>query len=488
MHKYLLVSFVIAPLISDCSCGQQGGIQDPSPLGYREVPCGENLTADNDDVVCGLVRVPENRIRDTGREIEIFLLRPADAPTDKNPLIVLAGGPGAPHVQFAAARDLPNRMTDLLGREVIYVEQRGLAPSIPNTICGREEDYPACVTRVAGEADPVSYHTLSNAADIAAIPEAIGVEKIDVFAGSYATQLAAKAAARHPESFGTLVLGGVMTPGQYDNSDGFVPDALASGMADFKNRCEEDAACAALLPGIDPAEDLKAIQDKLNSDDAVEIMGIEMESVEQLEQTRQGMHYISQMRNAFTMALYFAARDDTPSFYEHFGEGDANTGKTFSANLLRTTAENVASDDSVMANVTRCFDQAPADGCLAAGVSFLSPKDYADEEFISPEGSELPILMFSGASDPATPTGQLSDYTPLFSNLTQRMFPCLGHDVSRISNMTHGSCMVDTTRAFLDDETLPDCVETACETVPLTPTKSDIVEVVDEYIVGFTGE
>ena len=117
------------------------------------------------------------------------------------------------------------------------------------------------------------------------------------------------------------------------------------------------------------------------------------------------------------------------------------------------------------------------------------PSDYPPQEFTELAGSEHPVLLLSGALDPATPIVNIELIEPSFPNSVRADFECLGHDVSRISNLANGSCVIEQARAFLDDPSaeLPSCAQALCDELPLAPNKTQLLNLIGDYVEGFEG-
>jgi hypothetical protein len=97
------------------------------------------------------------------------------------------------------------------------------------------------------------------------------------------------------------------------------------------------------------------------------------------------------------------------------------------------------------------------------------------------------MSILSGELDPATPAANVELISPLFPNSEHALFECLGHDVSRISNLANGACVVDKVRAFLDDPSaaLPNCEPELCAGMPLAPNQSELVRQLSDYVESF---
>ena len=459
------------------------------PAVYREVSCLDGMGVEAPGMVCAYVSMPQNRVRETGRDIDLFLVRPADPPvTSALPLVVLAGGPGAPHCPFAGDKGLPITLSELLGREVIYVEQRGLAPGLPDTACdldGASDEaavFAACRAELESDlVDVHSFHTLENAADIGELAGALGVPQIDVFAGSYATRLVGKALTHHGDGIRAAVMGGVDVPGATDLSlPARFEGVLTAAGDDFAARCVADPACDAYLPGFDLAAELDRIDVLAARDGSVSIAGIPFGNASQVRDAFHQMMYLAQVRNLFFAATYHAARESSPLFHQHIGEGDEAAGEVYVVELFEAAAQAVYGGSSVMSTVTRCYDGQAA-ACAVMGDRI---DDYPPEQFTSPTGADHPVLMLSGTFDPATPAANVDGFLPLFTSGQESEFSCLGHDVSRVSNLANGTCLAEQVVSFLDDPTapLPDCAAAMCDGVPLAPTRTDIDALLDAYL------
>ena len=462
-------------------------------VAYQVVPCLEYVEQDIDGIECAFLTMSQNRVRDTTREIKLFVVRPQSPPNrDVLPVVVLAGGPGAAHTSFAARKALPITMSQLLNREVIYYEQRGIAPSIPSTICPALDTatFPSvafanCREELESEGvDIHSFHTIENAADIAEIPNILGFEKIDLIAGSYGTRLAAHVLSRHPESIRAAVLGGVDVP--HANPDDSFPiflEVLQQAATQYGQSCRTNEMCNTIHPNFDYATIMNQLQVLIERDGSVELFGVSVTHVDQIPELAFQMMYIAQIRNLFFGLLYHVADESLPSYLMYVGEGNAEAGADFIFQLITTAQQSVFGGSSVMSYITRCYDGDEG----ACQVIRDRIDDYPTMDFMQITGSEHPVLFLSGALDPATPVAHMELMTPLFPTHKHSIFECLGHDVSRISNLANGNCVVDQVRTFLDDPTadLPNCAPALCDALPLVPNQTQLIEQLSDYVENF---
>ena len=178
-------------------------------------------------------RVPENRTKPDGRQIQLAFLHFKSKRKDPlPPAVYLSGGPGASGInQIRAALDrlvLPM----LEDRDVIALDQRGTGLSNPLPECGPDWWFPldAVVTQARFEArlaeivggcaaywrdqgvDLAAYNTEENADDLEALRRFLGVERLALWGMSYGSHLALTYLKRHPGSVARMVIAGVEGP------------------------------------------------------------------------------------------------------------------------------------------------------------------------------------------------------------------------------------------------------------------------------------
>ncbi len=486
------------PAATDPPDGSAPDAGAASPAAYREVDCAPYVGEAPEGVACAFVTVPRRRALGDGETLDVFLVRPRPLPPGVSegarPVVVLAGGPGAAHAAFAARRRLVVTMSERLGREVIYFEQRGVAPSAPDTACpgldvaqtAAEERaaFDACAAELeAAGGDLHAFHTLENAADVAALPAALGVDRVDLIAGSYGTRLASKVLARHPEAVGVAVLGGVLPPSDHELTAPSFAESFTAAAADFAARCQRDPACDAELPSFELSAVMGRLEAVIARDGQVEVLGSTYRSTMEVGRLAFPMMYLAQVRDLFFAALYHAAEGTNDAFYMRIGEGDAAAGRAFVQALLATAARSVFGGSSLMSEVTRCYDGGDEDACALVGERV---GDYPREAFEAREGSSHPVLMLSGAFDPATPEAHADQFVAQFPAGRRVSYPCLGHDVSRVSNLANGACVVEQVRSFLDDPDaeLPDCAQALCDALSPLPGRAELTALVSEYVEG----
>ena len=159
---------------------------------------------------CGVLEVPENPAAPKGRTIGLRVARVAAISRRKqpDPLIVLAGGPGAAATGFYASV-APAFARIQRDRDIVLLDQRGTGGSNPLD-CAEPENLagPAntqaiaaaarsCLAALAGRADVAWYTTSLAVQDLERVRAALGLERINLYASSYGTRVALQYLRQH---------------------------------------------------------------------------------------------------------------------------------------------------------------------------------------------------------------------------------------------------------------------------------------------------
>jgi pimeloyl-ACP methyl ester carboxylesterase len=176
-------------------------------------PCG-----DSNLVACGHLTVPLDPGNPSEGTITLAMRRHL-APTgsSKVAVIALAGGPGQAAIPFM------EDFTEILGpiistRDLIVLDQRGTGLSHPLSCAAFEhitgDSPPSAIGICAGQIGPTRgfYTTADTVADIEAIRQAGGYEKLVLYGTSYGTKVAERYAQEYPSHVEALVLDSVVPP------------------------------------------------------------------------------------------------------------------------------------------------------------------------------------------------------------------------------------------------------------------------------------
>jgi pimeloyl-ACP methyl ester carboxylesterase len=201
-----------AALLTACAwiCAPVASAQAQIPF----APC-----ADSNDFACAHLNVPLDPTGATPGTISLAIRRHR-APVGEahSAIVALAGGPGQPALPFAEQFD------EVLGpiastRDLIVFDERGIGHSDPLSCHAFERPdlfhtFGALIKACADQLGPdrAFYTTADTVADIEAIREAGGYEKLVLYGTSYGTKVAEEYAQAYPSHVEALVLDSVVTP------------------------------------------------------------------------------------------------------------------------------------------------------------------------------------------------------------------------------------------------------------------------------------
>ncbi|MFG2839392.1 alpha/beta fold hydrolase [Streptomyces zaomyceticus] len=258
----------LGPTPSSALSPPDEGPRPGHPARFVPGPCPE--TPEPIPGRCGFLEVPENRTRKKTRTIRttVAIIPAASATPAKDPVVFMEGGPGGDAIgaiPFLIASGV-NR-----DRDLIVMTQRGALHSRPNLACpeidrfnatavGLPYDAPStgrglvraakeCRDRLTAEgADLSSYNTTENAADFAALREALGIRKWNVYGYSYGTDLGLTYLRRHPEGIRSLAIDSVVPPQTV--SLPWAWDSAQEGINAIFAACEAQPACRSRYPDL----------------------------------------------------------------------------------------------------------------------------------------------------------------------------------------------------------------------------------------------
>ncbi|MCB1040793.1 MAG: alpha/beta fold hydrolase, partial [Acidimicrobiales bacterium] len=218
------------------------------------------------EVTCGTVEVPEDRLDPDSRMITLAVARihSSSATPKPDPVVQLEGGPG-----FASLEDVTGyaRSKVLEERDYILWDQRGTGFSDPNLDCTEtneavwdifattdppeeeakviEDSLRECRARVvAAGAELDGYDTTQNAADLADLRVALGVDEWNLRGISYGSALAIETVRSHPEGIRSVLLDSIVPPDSGFGALGRGQSALRAYQALY-DACADDADCTA---------------------------------------------------------------------------------------------------------------------------------------------------------------------------------------------------------------------------------------------------
>jgi pimeloyl-ACP methyl ester carboxylesterase len=250
--RLLLLGCVMAGLASPCAAHSGQPAAAPE---FRPAACAPGVP---DGARCGTVSVPENPARPRGRRIALNVaVVSGEAPVRRDPLVMIAGGPGQSAVATAPAM-LPLLRALDRNRDIVFVDQRGTGGSNPLT-CAASFDaligaegraaLATCHRDLAARADLSAYGSAQAVRDLESVRAALGYAQVNLVAASYGVRVATLYMRRHPQRVRSAILRAA-----YGSDFNIVGHGLPAADAELSRVLDECAAapdCRAAFPRLE---------------------------------------------------------------------------------------------------------------------------------------------------------------------------------------------------------------------------------------------
>jgi len=236
---------------------------------------------EGEDVECGFLPVYESRVDGASEgggliRLAVAVFHPPEGATRPDPVIYLSGGPGASilktiHIQY----ELLSEPVFAAGRSLIVFDQRGIGLSRPALNCpefnelsldlldrqvdGRSisdqeisdlilDSLRFCKEDLIMTVDLAAYNSVSSAADVHDLIQALGYEKVNLWGGSYGTRLALEIMRLFPEDLRSVVLDAVYPP----DVDLYIeaPANFQRSLSKLFESCAENSVCNSAHPDL----------------------------------------------------------------------------------------------------------------------------------------------------------------------------------------------------------------------------------------------
>jgi pimeloyl-ACP methyl ester carboxylesterase len=413
-------------------------------------PC--RLAGVDEELLCGKLRVFENRETRSGRTIDlnIVVLPALDQKTKADPLFDLAGGPGAASTEAATFYAGPGKEYRRR-HDAVCVDQRGTGQSnrlsIPQEKTPQHylsEMYPVDYVRqmrkaLEQRADLTKYTTSTAMDDLDDVRAWLGYDRINLFGGSYGTQAALVYMRRHPENVRSVILAAVAP------TDLKMPlhhsESAARAMDLLLKECEQDAACHAAFPQI--RDDWKNVLEQLEKQPArVEYSPpktaapttVEIQGGVFAEKIRTWMYGRDKAARIPLIVHHAATGDFTPFLQEAIGPSipDLLADGMY---LSVTCAEDVPfidQEEAARLNAGSPFgNYRVSQQTRACG---MWPRGEIPPDFLEPVRSNAPVLIFSGNMDPVTPPKYGEEVARYLPNSRHVIIPEAAHEVDGLTD------------------------------------------------------
>lgn len=438
-----------------------------------ELPQGET---EGNSIDCGYFIVPEDHNDPDGATIELavaILYANTDSP-EPDPVIYLAGGPGA-----SAVLEVDTWVEDPIreSRDIILLDQRGTGYSYPSLSCpesdgdATESDaVQACHDYWVDEGVNLSaYNSIQSAADVAALREALGYDEWNLFGVSYGTRLSLAIMRDNPTGVRSVILDSTYPPQVNDQEEASSDQVTTFGVL-FAG-CAANPVCDDAYPNL--GDVFYQTVEQLNGEPA-EYVTTDADTGEEIDVALSGDDFV----NVLFQSMYATANlPYLPAVIYAVADGDYGLLDDLNSGVLQdefaragTLRQDEPSEDAdAMYNSVTCSEEIPfndydaaiadaestplevRDGLVSAVESMFTtceiwdvtpaPAFEADAVF-----SDIPTLVLAGEYDPATPPvwGMLAAETLSSSFFFE--FPGVGHGV-----VDGGDCPRSVFMAFLDD-------------------------------------
>jgi len=399
---------------------------------------------------CGKVVVPENPREPDGRKIELFVARvPAiSLNKEKDPLFLIAGGPGTSAVDLYTSSAAPFERVRR-NRDIILLDQRGTGRSHRLDCHYENQDLltnfsdvdigPSnirCRDDLSKDSDLRQYTTSVAVGDLDTVRRLLGYGRINLYGGSYGTRVAQHYARRYPKATRSVILDGVIDPATV-LGPAIAVDAERA-LERILGRCTKDAACHRAFP--DPYGDYQALRASLESAPPTVTVTDANGRLREFKFTARHLSAVLRLASynddqaalmPLSMHLARAEGNYTPL---------ANQFRVFARSLEEAFAYGMhnavaCSEDTPLIDSAK-LDRAALDRTHmgASQVEELIeackewPKGGVDADLHAPFTSDAAALLLSGADDPVTP--------PQYATLAQRAFADSKHVI--IAGHGHG--------------------------------------------------
>ena len=488
---------VLAALCLMAACATTQTRSPPSEstraASFQTIPCPQPNIAGFPDldfplgVECGYLTVPENRARPDGRRIRIFVTRAHAVSTTpkRDPVVYLSGGPGGAG-SFEVAFMVKHGLN--ADREVIFVDQRGTHRADPLLRCPGWEQFlfdsvsvpfaaesstaadaaalRECRDRLAANGvDLASYNSTENAADIADLRVALGIDSWSVYGVSYGSRLALIVLRDHPQGIRSVVLDSVSPPTVNILETWW--SAPASSFKAIFAACAAQLACATAYPSLeadftatvnrlDTTPVVTQVKDESGSLVTVNIDGFAFAYTLIMTSERGDGSGIPRMiadaarGDAAAIAAAYLALRGPPEFVGLGGTGLALDVFCAESANLTTEAATLAKAKVVLPGFPdRVLKVQPKQGRLFTECPIWNV-GKADPAVSARIVSDVPVLILEGTFDAATAPQWVDAITPHLKNAQVVPFPFTGHSV-----LGKSKCALSIMTAFLASPTKP---------------------------------
>ncbi|MGB8339143.1 MAG: alpha/beta fold hydrolase [Burkholderiales bacterium] len=396
---------------------------------------------------CGKLEVFENRQTNSGRKIALNIaVIPSVSPNPQaDPIVFFAGGPGQAAVKLShgAFQILHKARRE---REIVLVDQRGTGKSNPLDCIDKDKKLSlaekladsrspqfmqACLKKL--DAAPEHYTTPNAVADMEDVRAALGYEKLNLWGISYGTRMALSYMRAQPQHVRSAVLDGV-APTAIKLPLHAARDAQTALQRTIDD-CMKITACKNFSPELQ--QDLFKLSAALEKS-PVKINLNDPATNEKTEVEINQRTFVSSLRSILYRADYASllpltlAEAKKGNYAPLIAQSTAFSSGLEESLSLGMFMSVICSEDVPLIGKDEILNQANPLFHADMFDSVLNtcpvwPKGKIPPEHAEPVKSDIPVLLLSGALDPATP--------PLWGDLVAKTLSRSKHVVAE--NLSH---------------------------------------------------
>ena len=269
-----------------------------------------------------------------------------------------------------------------------------------------------CLAELSKHADVTQYTTSIAVRDLDAVRAALGYERINVYGVSYGSRVAQHYLRRYPARVRSLILDGVIAPGQVVGPD--VAFDAEAALAAILQRCKANKECTAQFG--DPVVNYRSVRAELQK------AAVDVNLADPALGTPRTLHftsthlagvlrlqsYASQTAALLPLALHAAAiKHDYTALAGQY----LMTVRNLDESLAYGMHNAVICSEDVPQYPALKIDRAKLDSTYIGSAQLdgltdacaVWPRGPVDADFHQPLKSATPVLLLSGANDPVTP-------------------------------------------------------------------------------------
>ena len=464
----VLAAFMLA------SCNQEQGTTstaqleiEPPDQCFLEIPDGFEFD-------CGYLTVPEFhdlRSEETFKLGAIRLHSTSNEP--KEPIFFGNGGPGGSAfalLEVSVFSDFDGYFRKLLeNHDLVFFTQRGTAYSSPHLMCsavnGIADNYFAgayptwndlelakiealkgCYDDLkAGGINFAAFNSLENAADLNALREAFGYEKIIYYGESYGTLLGQHVMREYPETLTSVVLDGARTL-TYPSWETALDARYEAALDHLVSLCAEDEECASAYPALEA--DIARLYRRLKVDPYEISVGEEKFYVDGQQFSvaiYDALYDVSKARfipHVVDSMLKNKSSDAVPGMMVGPMPAQGETGIALPMHYAFVCSEDPTNSiEETRVLETLRFDLVP-DYIKSDAGEYIALCEHMDlptlpEETDRPVSIDVPVLILNGGFDPVTPAMASEPISEQLSTVYTVDFPFGDHVQGATDTCSH---------------------------------------------------